>query len=305
MIQTFQIRDDINDAIQRGKPVVTLESTIISFGLPHPQNLEVARECEEIVREEGALPATVGIVDGVMKVGLSEQEIESFATRKDIVKTNLGNISPVCASWKWGATTVSSTLFATVKAGAGVFVTGGIGGVHKGFGDHFDISSDLTALKEFGAVVVCAGVKSLLDVPATLEHLETLGIPVVGYGTDFFPVFYIPKSAREVDRRVDTPQEAALVFRVQKRLGLASSVLVTAPVPAADALTREEVSRALEKAEKVLSERSDIRGRDVTPFLLRLLSDYTGGRTLKANLSLVRNNVRIGARIACSLAESS
>jgi pseudouridylate synthase len=297
----FQIGEDAANAIKAGRPVVTLESTIISFGLPYPQNMEVAFECEEIIREEGAVPATVGIVDGILKAGLSREEIKEFATRKDIVKTNLGNLSAICACGKWGATSVSTSLYATYHAGLKVFVTGGIGGVHKGFGESFDISSDLKALSQYPAIVVSAGIKTLLNVPATLERLETLGIPVLGYRTDNFPVFYISQSDYSIDMRVDSPEEVAKIYRAHRGLGLSSAIMVAVPVPDEKGMRKEEIKEALKQAEKDLSEKPEIKGRDVTPYLLNRLEKITRGKTLECNLALIRNNARTGAQIAKTL----
>ncbi len=301
----IQLSDEVEGAIKKHLPVVTLESTIIALGLPYPHNLKVARECEAIVRKEGAVPATVGVVKGSLKVGLSDSEIEAFATRKDVVKANLSNLSVICASGGWGATSVSTSLFATVRAGASVFVTGGIGGVHKGFGESFDISSDLTALQRFCAIVVSAGIKTLLDVPATLERLETLGVPVLGFGTDKFPVFYTPTSPYPVDLRVDTPEEVVRVFQTHREMGLQSGILVAVPVPEKEGLPAAGIDAALKAADANLARRPDVRGRAVTPFLLERLEKITKGRTLAANLSLIKNNARIGAHIACALTHES
>lgn len=293
--------EEAQAAVAQNKPVVTLESTIIAFGLPYPENLETARECENIIRSEGAVPATIGIIDGKLKIGLDEKELEQFAIRKDIVKTNLSNIAPVCARGMWGATSVSTSLMATSLAGIGVFVTGGIGGVHKGFAESLDISSDLTALSRYRAIVVSAGVKSLLDVRATLEYLETAGIPVLGYGTDTFPVFYVPRSSYPVDMRVNSPEEAVAVFMSQEALGHTTSLLTAVPVPEKDALTSEEVEAALAKAEALIRQKGNVHGRDVTPAILKHMNEMTGGRCLKANLALIKNNARVGAMIAREL----
>jgi len=293
--------DEAQAGVAQNKPVVTLESTIIAFGLPYPENLKMARECEDIIRSEGAVPATIGIIDGKLKIGLDENELEQFAIRKDIVKTNLSNIAAVCARGIWGATSVSTSLMATSLAGIGVFVTGGIGGVHKGFGESFDISSDLTALSRYRAIVVSAGVKSLLDVRASLEYLETMGIPVLGYGTDSFPVFYIRQSPYRVDMRVNSPEEAVAVFTAQEALGHKTSLLTAVPVPAEAALSSAEVEAALAKAEAFIKKEGDVHGRDVTPAILKQMNEITGGRCLKANLALIKNNARVGAMIAREL----
>jgi len=300
----FKIADPVARALKERKPVVILESAILSFGLPSPLNLDTIRECEEIIKKEGAIPATAGIVEGILTLGLTDEELEIFATRKDIIKTNLGNLSAVCGSGRWGATTVSATLFAASRAGAGVFVTGGIGGVHRGFPEKVDISSDLCALGRFPLLVVCSGVKSILDVPITLELLETLGIPILGYQTDVFPLFYTSKSSYPVDLRLESPEQAAQVFEAHQSLGLGSGILVANPVPEKDGMGSEELESAMKQAETELTKHPRVKGREVTPFFLQRLEQITGGRTLKANCSLIKNNCRLGARIALALADA-
>jgi pseudouridine-5'-phosphate glycosidase len=298
---TIILSDEVTTALAENNPVVTLESTVISLGLPYPENLHTAFECETIIRREGATPATVGIVDGALKIGLSAKELESFATRKDIIKTNLSNLAPTCAAKRWGATSVSVSLLATAMAGIDVFVTGGIGGIHRTFKQNLDISSDLTALSRYRAIIVSAGVKSLLNVAATRECLETLGIPILGYRTDFFPAFYTPSSPYHVDRRVETPEEVAVVYQIQKDMGLPSSILVAVPVPEKEGIPAEELEHVLRELEDVLQREPVPSGRDVTPYILRQLNERMNGRCLAANLALLKNNAAIGAQIACSL----
>lgn len=297
------ISEEVKAAIKEKKPVVALESAVISHGLPHPHNLRIALECEDIIRNQGAIPATVGIVKGALKVGLSKEEIELFASGKDIIKTNLGNLAAVCGSGLWGSTTVSTTLFAINKAGIEVFVTGGIGGVHRGFDKNFDISPDMTALERYSAIVVCAGVKSILDICATREHLETRGITVLGYQTSVFPTFFTPASPFAVDMEVKTPGEAAMIFRAKKDLGIESSVLVAVPIPLKDALSTGELEQALEEAEREMESTPHAKGRDLTPRLLERLRIITRGKSLDANESLLKNNTQIGVRIALIMQE--
>ena len=300
----FEISDRVKKSLNAGKPVLALESAIISFGLPPPANLSTALECEKIATEEGVEPATIGIVDGILKLGITKGEIESFATRTDIIKSNLANISVVCASGKWGATSVSTSLLAASRSGIHVFATGGIGGVHRGFGNYFDISSDLTALGKLPTIVVSSGVKSILDVRATREHLETLGIPVIGYGTDTFPVFYCAGSSHPVDFRANTPEEIVKVYQAHQAMNRSSAILVAVPVPAEDGLSPEELEQAMNKAEEEMKKRDKVQGRAVTPFLLGRLAQITQGKTLQANISLVKNNVYTGSQIARALATS-
>jgi len=303
-IPFFKIADPVAKAFKDGKPVVILESAILSFGLPSPLNLETSLECEEIIKKEGAIPATAGIVQGTLTLGLTVEDLEIFATRKDIVKTNLSNLSAVCGSGRWGATTVSATLYAANRAGAHVFVTGGIGGVHRGFPEKVDISSDLSALGRFPLLVVCSGIKSILDAPITLELLETLGIPILGYKTDSFPLFYTSRSSYPVDLRLDSPEQAKQIFKAHRSLGLGSGILVANPVPEKDGMGSEELECAMKQAEAEVSTNRTVKGRDVTPFFLQRLEQITGGRTLKANCSLIKNNCRLGARIALALADA-
>jgi len=298
---TIILSDEVATALAKNNPVVTLESSVISFGLPYPENLQTALECETIIRREGATPATVGIVDGNLKIGLDEKELESFAMRKDIIKTNLSNLATTCAAKRWGATSVSASLLATTMAGIDVFVTGGIGGVHRTFTQNLDISSDLTALSRYRAIVVSAGVKSILNVAATRECLETLGIPVIGYQTDSFPAFYTQSSPYHVDRRVETLEEVAVVYQTQKDMGLPSSILVAVPVPEKESIPAKELEQILRELEDVLQKEPIPSGRDVTPYILRQLNERTNGRCLAANLALLKNNALIGAQIACSL----
>jgi pseudouridine-5'-phosphate glycosidase len=293
-----------------GTPVVALESTVISHGLPYPENLRTALRLEEIVRSQGAVPATVGIIGGEIVVGLDQGQIEHLATAKGVRKVSRRDLPVVVARRLDGATTVATTAWAAHQAGVSVFATGGIGGVHRsglristgatGY-LYADISADLPELAQTPVLVVCAGAKAILDLPATLEWLETHGVPVVGYGTDRFPAFYNRDSGLPVDVRADSPQEVAELYRAQRALGLPGGMLVTVPVPQDTELPRDlmegAIAQALEEAQK-----DGIGGRELTPFLLARVSSLTGGSSLRANLALLENNVRVGAQIAVALA---
>ncbi|MEQ8820706.1 MAG: pseudouridine-5'-phosphate glycosidase [Sumerlaeia bacterium] len=299
----LDIRPHVQDALASGKPLVALESTIITHGLPRPVNLETARGCEDTVRSHGAVPATIGIHDGKLVVGLESQEIAELANADDVAKTNLSNLAMVIAGGGYGATSVSTTLLAARLAGIRVVATGGIGGVHRGFGEVFDISSDLTSLAHAGGVLVSAGAKVILDVAATREHLETLGIPVVGWRTDWFPLFYSVGRDIAVDYRVEDASAVARGLHTHEALGLETTMLVVADPPEEDALDPELLGEAIEHAQAEAHE-DGITGRDVTPYLLARIKDLTQGESLRANLSLIHNNCAIAAQIACALAKS-
>ncbi|MGQ9491540.1 MAG: pseudouridine-5'-phosphate glycosidase [Anaerolineae bacterium] len=306
-----------------GQAMVALESTVISHGLPYPHNLRLALRLEEIVRERGALPATIGIIRGEIVVGLNQAEIEHLARAPDVRKVSQRDLPVVMARKLDGATTVATTAWAAHRAGIQVFATGGIGGVHRGGvepqkpGVRFsalstpaagclsaDISADLPALAQTPMIVVCSGAKAILDLPATLEWLETYGVTVVGYGTDRFPAFYNRDSGLGVDVRVDTPEEVATLFRAQRALGLPSGMLVTVPVPAEAELPAAEMERAIGVA-LAEAEAQSIRGKALTPFLLARISALTGEASLLANLALLENNARVGAEIAMRLMDYS
>jgi pseudouridine-5'-phosphate glycosidase len=305
----LHIAEDVRRAIDQNRAIVALESTVIAHGLPRPLNLETARACEAAVTGHGATAATIGIVAGRLTVGLSDEEVERFGDGQApdggaIEKVGLNNMAGVVARRAWGATTVAATMRIAALAGLKVFATGGIGGVHRGATDTFDISADLTALGRLPLVCVCAGAKAILDLPKTVEHLETLGVPVVGYRTNEFPAFYSQTSGLGVDITVDSPEEAARVALSHWRTGGASAVLVCAPVPASYAMTQEEVDRAVRQA-VWLAEREGVRGKALTPFLLARLKELTEGHTLDANRALLVNNAEIAARIAVHLVNLS
>jgi pseudouridine-5'-phosphate glycosidase len=302
-----RIAEAVANSLQRGAPVVALESTAISHGLPYPTNLETALACEEIVRRGHATPATIAVVEGVPTIGLSEQQIKTFAEGKTadgrkIEKVGLNNLAAVMVRGGWGATTVASTLRLASAAGIRVFSTGGIGGVHRGAAESFDISADLTALGCTPMICVCAGAKAILALPETLEYLETLGVPVIGYRTEEFPAFYSRSSGLAVDASVETPGEAAQIAVRHWETGSATAVLVCAPVPEEVEILRSEAEQAIARALAAAKEEG-IRGKQITPFVLALIEQLTGGRSLKTNQAILRNNAEVGAAIASSLAD--
>ena len=304
MNELLVLSEEVAQALRRRKPVVALETTLVTHGLPHPQGLEAALELEEIVRAGGAVPATAGILEGTVRVGLARAELERLAIARDVAKVNLGNFAAVVACGIPGSTTVAATMFVAAQAGIRVFATGGIGGVHRDVAESGDVSADLTALGRFPVAVVCAGAKAILDLPRTVEMLETLGVPVLGFGTDEFPAFYRRSSGQRVDRRCDAVDELARVARAHWELGSRTGVLVANPIPEADELPRAAYEQALEGALAEVAERG-LRGREVTPFLLDRLRELTGGATVKANLALLRNNARVAGELARALAREA
>lgn len=279
---------------------VALESTVIAHGLPRPENLESARACEAAVRESGAEPATVAIVGGNVRIGVSDDELNELASRPDVAKVTLQNLGAVCAAGGWGATTVAATVHLAARDGIRVFATGGIGGVHRGAERTFDVSADLTALATTPIVTVCAGAKSILDLPRTLEALETLGVPVLGWRTDEFPGFYTRESGLAVTARAETEEDAARVASTHWSLGCRSAVLVVVPCPEPAAIPRRDIDQYVTEALAAAAE-SGVRGAAVTPFLLARVAGATGGRALAANLALLEQNARIAGRIAVAL----
>ncbi len=296
----FYLSPEIAPAVLQGKPVVALESTVIAHGLPAPHNLELARACETIVQEQGAQAATIGIVAGRTVIGLSAAQLNEMASRQDVAKINLSNLAHVLTEQRWGATTVAASLCLAHRAGLRVFATGGIGGVHRGASESFDISADLTALARFPLITVCAGAKAILDLPKTMEALETLGVPVVGYQTDELPAFYSRTSGIPLDLRADTPAQLATLARTHWELGSTSAILVVNPIPQANEIPAHEIADVIEEA-LVAAQAQQIVGRAVTPFLLTRIAEKTQGRSLQANLSLLKNNARLAAQIACEL----
>lgn len=296
------VTDEVRDALAAHRPVVALESTIIAHGLPRPRNLAVAEELEGLVRDAGAVPATIAVLDGRAHIGLDKGELERIAGDDGIRKLGHRDLAPALAAGADGATTVSATAFLAERAGIRVFATGGLGGVHRGWTETQDESADLRLLARIGITVVCAGVKSILDVPATLQRLETLGVSVVGYGTDRFPGFYLTSSGEPVDWILRTPEEVAGVMRAKDALGRPhSSLIVANPVPVEAQLDPALHDRVLARSLDEAQERG-ITGQAVTPFLLDRLMRYTEGASLEANLAAVRGNVRLAARIAAAYA---
>ncbi len=300
MTAPYVCAEVIADALTEGRPVVALETTLITHGLPHPEGIAAALAIEDEIRRAGATPATIGILRGTIRVGLTRAELQELATAPDVVKVNLSNLAATVAAGRAGSTTVAATMFAAHANGIRVFVTGGIGGVHRDARLSGDVSADLTALSRIPIAVVCAGAKAILDLPRTVEMLETLGVPVLGMGTDEFPAFYRRSSGLPVDGRMDTMEELARAVRTHLALGLGSGVLIVNPIPAADELPAETYERVLEAALDEADEQG-VRGRDVTPFLLERLRTLSGGESVRANLALLTNNARVGAQLAGAL----
>jgi pseudouridine-5'-phosphate glycosidase len=298
----FHVAAEVAAAVAAGRPVVALETTLVTHGLPQPEGVRVAAALEDAVRAHGAIPATIGILDGTVRVGITRPELERLAAAAHPVKVNLGNFAAEVAAGGCGSTTVAATMFAAWQAGIRVFATGGIGGVHRGVGDTGDVSADLTALSRYPVAVVCAGAKAILDLPRTVEMLEMLGVPVLGMGTAEFPAFYRRESGLRVDRRCDTVADVARVVRTHILLGFTSGLVVANPVPEADALPKDLHDSALGTA---LLEAADVSGRDVTPYLLDRMRALTGGASVKANEALLLNNARVAAELAVALADSS
>lgn len=296
----FSLSPQIARAVMGNKAVVALESTVITHGLPAPHNVELARDCERIVREQNAEPATIGIVAGRTVIGMNDEQLGEMAVRKDVAKVNLSNLAQVLTEQKWGATTVAATLCLAHRAGLRVFATGGIGGVHRGANESFDISADLTALARFPLITVCAGAKAILDLSKTMEALETLGVPVVGYQTNELPAFYSRNSGIALDIRAETPAQIATLARTHWELGSASGILVVNPIPAADEILAHEIADVIEES-LAAANAQNVFGKAVTPFLLKRIAEQTQGRSLQANLALLKNNARLAAEIACEL----
>jgi pseudouridylate synthase len=296
----FSISSAVTQAITNKTGIVALESTVIAHGLPAPHNLELAKDCETIVQEQKVQPATIGIIEGQPVIGLNESQLQAMATRNDITKVNLSNLAQTIIEQKWGATTVAASLCLAHRAGLQVFATGGIGGVHRGAGESFDISADLTALARFPVITVCAGAKAILDLPKTMEVLETLGVPVIGYQTDELPAFYSRHSGIALELRADTPDQVAALANAHWELDNTSSILVVAPVPEAEEIPFDEIAEVIEEALGAASAQN-ISGKAVTPFLLKFIAAQTQGRSLQANLALLKNNARIAAEIAKAL----
>jgi len=298
----LDIHPEVAHALQHGLPVVALESTIISHGMPYPQNVNTAREVEAVIREQGVVPATIGIINGQIKIGLTDEELEAFGQAQNVHKVSRRDLPYVLATGKNGATTVAATMICAQLAGIKVFVTGGLGGVHREGEVTMDISADLSELAQTNVAVVCAGAKSILDIGRTLEYLETQGVPVVGYQSDDFPAFYTRSSGYQVDARIDTPEEMAAMLKIKWDLELNGGVVIANPVPEEYALENDEMERLIEQG-LTEAKAQGIKGKAVTPFLLAKMKELTGGKSLETNIALVLNNAFVGAQIARAYAD--
>ena len=298
----LHIHPEVKRALSEGQPVVALESTIISHGMPYPKNVEMAKTVSKIIRENGAIPATIAIIDGVLKVGLSTEEIEFLGTSKDVLKASRRDLPFIISKKLNGATTVATTMILANLAGIKVFATGGIGGVHRGAQETFDISADLQELANTNVAVICAGAKSILDIGLTLEYLETNGVPVVGFGTEEFPAFYTRKSGFGVDYKVDSSMEVATALKAKWDLDLKGGMVIGNPIPEEFEMDYDLITNAIETALKE-AEENNITGKKVTPFLLDKVKTITAGKSLESNIELVYNNAKVAAQIAKDLAE--
>ena len=300
MQQFLLFSPEVAAARAAGTPVVALESTIISHGMPYPQNVRMAREVEQVIRDAGAVPATIAIIDGKICIGLSNEQLELLASSPDAMKVSRRDLPYVVAQHRLGATTVAATMICAQLAGISVFVTGGIGGVHRGAETSFDISADLQELAHTSVAVVCAGVKSILDIGLTLEYLETHGVPVIGVGQAGFPAFFTRESGFNADFQLDSAMEQAAFIHTKWALGLRGGVVISNPVPAEAAMQKEEIDRITEQALGEATQRG-VTGKAVTPFLLGRIKELTSGRSLATNIALVKHNALVGARLALAL----
>ncbi len=292
-----KVSEEVKNALKNNIPVVALESTIISHGMPYPQNVETALNVEKIIRENGCVPATIGIIDGVGIVGMSEEEIELFGKRKGILKASRRDLPVIMSKKLWGATTVATTMIFASIAGIEVFVTGGIGGVHKEGQYTFDISADLQELAHTNVTVVCAGAKAILDLPLTLEYLETFGVPVLGYKSNHLGAFYSTDSGLDVDYQMDSAEEIAKAIKIKRDLNLQGGILISNPIPKEYEIPNEEINVYIEEALNA-AKKEGIKGKDTTPFLLAHIKEHTKGRSLESNIQLVYNNAKVGALIS-------
>ena len=303
MNQYLSISPEVQEALKAGKPVVALESTIISHGMPYPQNVETALRVEQTIRDNGAVPATIAIIGGQLKAGCTPDEIEYLGKKgQAVIKASRRDLPVLIARKADGATTVTTTMIIAAMAGIKVFATGGIGGVHRGAQQTFDISADLEELAQTPVMVICAGAKSILDLGLTLEYLETKGVPVIGFGTDELPAFYTRHSGFKVDYRIDTPEELAAAFKAKLDCGLKGGILVTNPIPEEFSMPKAVIDAAIEEAIRQMDQ-AGIHGKQCTPFLLAKVKDLTGGDSLAANIQLVLNNARLAAQTAKALCE--
>lgn len=299
MKQFLEFSNEVQEAKEKGLPIVALESTIISHGMPYPQNVEMAKTVESIIRENGAVPATIAIMDGKIKIGLNDDDLKTLATAKGVAKVSRRDLAEIVATKRIGATTVASTMICAEMAGIEFFVTGGIGGVHKGAEDTMDISADLDELGKTNVTVICAGAKSILDLPKTLEYLETKGVPVIGYKTNELPAFFTSESGLALNSSFDSIDEIAAVHKAKQDLQLAGGMVIANPIPKEHALDKAYIDGIIEDAVKE-AEENGIKGKDSTPFLLSKIVEKTEGKSLAANIKLVENNAKVGAQLAVS-----
>lgn len=302
-VKYLELSPEVEKALKEGRPVVALESTIISHGMPYPANVETARKVEQLVRDRGAVPATIAILDGKLKAGLSDEEIEFLGQATDIIKASRRDIPYIVSQGKNGGTTVGATMVVAALAGIKVFATGGIGGVHRGAEHTMDISADLEELGRTNVVVVCAGAKAILDLGLTLEYLETKGVPVLGFKTNRLPAFWTNTSEFQVDYRVETAKEVAEIADTKWNLDLGGGVLVANPIPAEHSMDADFINNAIQDALKE-AEAEGIHGKETTPFLLSKIKDITEGKSLESNIELVYNNARVASDIAVELAKA-
>lgn len=296
----IRVKEEVLEALRQNRPVVALESTIISHGMPYPQNVETALQVEKIVRDNGAVPATIGIIDGVGVVGMSPEEIEEFGKKgQEIPKVSRRDLPVIFAEKSWGATTVATTMILAAKAGVEFFVTGGIGGVHRGAELTFDVSADLEELARTNVTVICAGAKAILDLAKTLEVLETKGVPVLGYQTSELPAFYTRTSGLKVDYALKDEEDAAQIVRAKREFGLDGGILITNPIPEEYSMDPERINTVIDEAIREMDAKG-IKGKECTPFLLARVAEITGGDSLNSNIRLVFNNAALGARIAAA-----
>lgn len=293
----IRVNPEVQNALDNNQPVVALESTIISHGMPYPQNVKTALAVEAILRERGVIPATIGIIDGVGVVGMTPEEIEEFGKRQGIIKVSRRDLPVIMSRKLWGATTVATTMIFAANAGIEVFVTGGIGGVHRGAQETFDISADLQELAHTNVSVVCAGAKAILDLPLTLEYLETFGVPVLGYKTEELAAFYTRTSGLKLDYKMDSEKEIAEAIVAKREMGLNGGVLIANPIPEEYAMNKEEMDKAINAAIDEMN-KMGVHGKESTPFLLAKIKELTGGKSLDSNIQLVFNNAKVGAEIA-------
>ena len=293
----MKINPEVKKALEENRPVVALESTIISHGMPYPKNVETALKVEQVIRDHGAVPATIGIIDGEPIVGMTPEEIEQFGKRKGVLKVSRRDLPVIYAKKLWGATTVATTMIIANQAGIEVFVTGGIGGVHRGATETMDISADLQELAKTNVTVVCAGAKAILDLPLTLEYLETMGVPVLGFKTEELPAFYNSHSGLKVDYKVESAEEMARIIKSKRDNKLVGGILLTNPIPEEFEMPKEVIDNAIATALKKMDDEG-VKGKECTPFLLKTIVELTGGDSLESNIKLVLNNAAVGSEVA-------